>query len=523
MHNKLLTASTRRLLIKPHPLRPLSTSSSSSSSSPLVGDGATTFSGDGDLGGAVERAYRILRRFHSDPSKLALALSSARVDPAAHPALVERVLSRCGAAAPLLALRFFSWSSSLAPPSPAARRLLLRALARSRRFDAAWALLSDLRRLHPELLSPDLFVALIRRFAAARLVSRALDVLDQMPRYGLPADDRVFGALLDALCKHGSVREAANLFEEMRERFPPDLRHFTSLLYGWRIDKAYEFVSEMARRGFRPDSRAYFPIFAAHEKKEQLEECLELMDRMRKDGSFPDLGIHEVVIRLSCKLGELTQAVAIWNEMENRGVSPDLDTFLIMIHGFVGQSALVDACGYFKEMVGRGLFVAPQYGVLKDLLNALLRDEKLELAKEMWGCIASKGCELNVSAWTIWIHALFSNKHVKEACSYCLDMLDSGLMPQADTFAKLMKGLKKLYNRQIAAEITEKVRKMAEERRVSFKMYKRRGVRDLEEKANKKRKREKERKGRKGRALSRGHSRSRHRQSNLDDDEELDS
>jgi hypothetical protein len=40
-----------------------------------------------------------------------------------------------------------------------------------------------------------------------------------------------------------------------------------------------------------------------------------------------------------------------------------------------------------------------------------------------------------------------------------------------------------LYNRQFAAEITEKVRKMAADRHVTFKMYKRRGERDLIEKA----------------------------------------
>lgn len=200
------------------------------------------------------------------------------------------------------------------------------------------------------------------------------------------------------------------------------------------------------------------------------------MKSMSKGGILPDLGIYNIVIRLACKLGEMSQAITIWNEIESSRLSPRLDTFVIMVHGFVEQGSLIEACGYFKEMVGRGLFATPQYGILKDLLNSLLRAEKLELAKEVWGCIVSKGCELNVYAWTIWIHALYSNKHVKEACSYCLDMLDAGLMPQPDTFAKLMKGLNKLYNRQIAEEITEKVRKMAEERHVTFMMYKRRSI-----------------------------------------------
>ncbi|CAL9750465.1 unnamed protein product [Musa acuminata subsp. burmannicoides] len=550
----------------------------------------------------VERIYRILRKFHSRPPKLDLALRDSGVS--LRPGLLERVIGRCGDAG-ALSFRFFSWASRCPdhPPSPAARRAMVRVLSKMRHFGAAWALVDEIRRETPDLLTPDLFVGLIRRFAAARMVAKAVEVLDEMPNYGCEADEHVFGCLLDALCKNGSAKEAASLFQDLKEKYPPNLKHFTSLLYGWcklgklmeakfvlvqmknagfepdvvvfntllggfaaagkmedgyellkemgrrgckpnvvsyttliqalcsrdrmdeamwlfvemrrnncaadavtyatlisgfcrsgKIDRGYEFLDKMAEQGLRPDSSAYFHIFAAYEKKDRLEECLELMSRMSNAGCLPDLGIYNIVIRLVCKLGELKQAVSIWNEMEASGISPGLDTFVIMVHGFVEHGSLVEACTYFKDMVGRGLLTAPQYGILKDLLNALLRAEKLELAKEVWGCIVNNGSDLNVYAWTIWIHALFSKKHVKEACSYCLDMLDSGLMPQPDTFAKLMKGLKKLYNRQIAVEITEKVRKMAEERHITFKKYKRRGVRDLEEKAKAKAKAQRKRK-----------------------------
>ncbi|KAJ8493067.1 hypothetical protein OPV22_014788 [Ensete ventricosum] len=327
-----------------------------------------TTSGADEFSADVERIYRILRKFHSRPPKLDLALRDSGVS--LRPGLLERVIGRCGDAG-ALAFRFFSWSSRCPdlPPSPAARRAMVRVLSKMRQFGAAWALVDEIRRETPDLLTPDLFVGLIRRFAAARMVAKAVEVLDEMPNYGCEADEHVFGCLLDALCKNGSVKEAASLFQDLKEKYPPNLKHFTSLLYGW------------------------------------------------------------------CKLGKLLEAK------------------------FVLHGSLVEACTYFKDMVGRGLLTTPQYGILKDLLNALLRAEKLELAKEVWGCIVNNGCDLNVYAWTIWIHALFSNKHVKEACSYCLDMLDAGLMPQPHTFAKLMKGLKKLYNRQIAAEITEKLKR----------------------------------------------------------------
>ncbi|KAM7516418.1 hypothetical protein LguiA_006001 [Lonicera macranthoides] len=538
----------------------------------------------------VEKVYRILRKFHSRVPKLELALQSSSV--VVRSGLTERVLNRCGDAGNL-GYRFFIWASR----QPGYRhshdvyRAMIKILGKMRQFGTVWALIEEMRKENPQLITPEVFIILMRRFASARMVKKAIEVLDEMPKYGCEPDEYVFGCLLDALCKNGNVKEAALLFEDMRVRFTPTIKHFTSLLYGWckegklmeakfvlvqmreagfepdivvynnllngyaaagkmadafdllqvmrqkgccpnatsfttliqslcgrekmeeamrvfmdmqvsgceadvvtyttlisgfckwgKIEKGYELLDIMIQRGLSPNQTTYLPILLAHEKKEELEESIELISEMQKIGVVLDLNIYNTVIRLACKLGEVKEVVRVWNEIEANGLSPGLDTFVIMIHGLLEQGCLVESCEYFKEMVGRGLLSAPQYGTLKELLNALLRADKLEMCKDVWSCIVTKGCELNVSAWTIWIHALFSNGHVKEACSYCLDMMDNELMPQPDTFAKLMRGLRKLYNRQIAAEITEKVRKMAEERNMTFKMYKRRGERDMIEK-----------------------------------------
>ncbi|KAL7090133.1 hypothetical protein ACP275_12G021500 [Erythranthe tilingii] len=538
----------------------------------------------------VEKVYRILRKFHSRVPKLELALQGSGV--VVRSGLTERVLNRCGDAGNL-GYRFFVWASK----QPGYRhnkdvyKSMIKILAKMRQFGAVWALIEEMRKESPHLLSPEVFVILMRRFASARMVKKAVEVLDEMPKYGCEPDEYAFGCLLDALCKNGSVKEAALLFEDMKIRFEPTIKHFTSLLYGWckegklieakvvlvkmreagfepdlvvynnllngysvagkmadashllvemrrngvepnatsytimiqalcgrekmeeatrvfsemekngceadvvtyttlisgfckwgKIKKAHELLEAMIRKGHIPNATTYLYFMLAHEKKEELEECLELVNEMKKIRVSPDLFIYNTILRLSCKLGETESGIRIMNELEENGITPGVDTYIILIGGLVEQARLVEACDYFQEMVERGLFSAPQYGVMKDLLNSLLRDDKLQLAKDVWGCIIEKGCEVNVSAWTIWIHSLFSNGHVKDACSYCLDMMESGEMPKPDTFSKLMKGLKKLYNREIAVEITEKVRKMAEERNITFKMYKRRGERDLKEK-----------------------------------------
>ncbi|XP_059643105.1 putative pentatricopeptide repeat-containing protein At5g65820 [Cornus florida] len=538
----------------------------------------------------VEKVYRILRKFHSRVPKLELALQESGI--VVRSGLAERVLNRCGDAGNL-GYRFFVWTSK----QPGYRhsydvyKAMIKILGKMRQFGTVWALIEEMRKENPLLISPDLFIVLMRRFASSRMVKKAIEVLDEMPKYGCEPDEYVFGCLLDALCKNGSVKEAASLFEDMRVRFTPTIKHFTSLLYGWcregklmeakfvlvqmreagfepdivvynnllngyavagkmadafdllqemrrkgcdpnvttytiliqalcshekmeeamrvfvemhncgckadqvtytalisgfckwgKIDKAYELLDSMIQQGHFPNQTTYLHIMLAHEKKEELEECIELVDEMQKIGCVPDLSIFNTVIRLTCKLGEVKEGVQQWNKMEQVGLSPGIDTFVIMINGVLEQGCLVEACEYFKEMVGRGLFSVPHYGTLKELLNTLLRADKLERSKDVWSCMVTSGCELNVCAWTIWIHALFSKGHVKEACFYCLDMMDAGLMPQPDTFAKLMRGLRKLFNRQLAAEITEKVRKMAADRQITFKMYKRRGERDLKEK-----------------------------------------
>ncbi|PIA65401.1 hypothetical protein AQUCO_00100706v1 [Aquilegia coerulea] len=485
----------------------------------------------------VEKIYRILRKFHSRAPKLELALQESGV--VVNSGLVERVLSRCGDAGSL-GYRFFAWASK----QPGYRhnyqvyKSIIKILGKMRQFD------------NPDLLTADAFVVLMRRFASARMVKKAIQVLDEMPKYGCEPDEHVFGCLLDALCKNGSVKEAASLFEDMRYKFTLSLKHFTSLLYGWvfsqilwsttnllsgyaleakmldaydllqemkrkecdpnatsytiliqalcsrdrmeeamqvfadmrknecaadvvtytilisgfckwgKINRGYELLDSMIQQRLTPNQMSYFHIMVVHEKKEQLEECSELVEEMTKIGCLPDLTIYNTVIRLACKLGEVDDGVRAWNQMESCGIAPGLNTFTIMIHGFLGQGYLIEACKYFKKMVGRGLLSAPQYRTLKELLNYLLRAEKLEMAKDVWTTIVSQGCELNVFAWTIWIHALFKVGYVKEACSYCLDMMDAG----------------------IAVEITDKVRKMAADRQITFKMYKRRGERDLKEK-----------------------------------------
>lgn len=61
-------------------------------------------------------------------------------------------------------------------------------------------------------------------------------MLDEMPTDAHDSKNQkeeMYRCLVDALCKKGCVKEAADLFEQMLDKFDPDIRCFNSLLYGW--------------------------------------------------------------------------------------------------------------------------------------------------------------------------------------------------------------------------------------------------------------------------------------------------
>ncbi|CDO98336.1 unnamed protein product [Coffea canephora] len=431
----------------------------------------------------VEKIYRILRKFHTRAPKLELALKESGVV-YVFGCLLDAL---CKNSSVKEAALLFDDMRMRFKPTIKHFTSLLYGWCREGKLMEAKHVLGKMKEAGFE---PDIVVYnnLLNGYAVAGKMVDAFDLLQEMKRKGCEPNATSFTVVIQALCAQEKMDEAIRILSDMeRSGCEADVVTYTTMISGFckwgKINKGYELLDSMIQKGLTPTQTTYLHIMLAHEKKEELEECMQLVEEMQKIGLVPDVSIYNTLIRLSCKLGEIKECIRFWNQIEVNGISPGVDSFVIMINGLVEQGCLVEACNYFKDMILRGLLSAPQYGTLKDLLNSLLRADKVEMAKDVWSCIMTKGCELNTYAWTIWIHALFSKGHVKEACSYCLDMMDSGVMPQPDTFAKLMRGLRKLYNRQLAAEITEKVRKMAAERQMTFKMYKRRGERDLKEKA----------------------------------------
>lgn len=110
--------------------------------------------------------------------------------------------------------------------------------------------------------TPSTFLTLIRRLICAGLTRQAVRAFHDIDAFSetktTPQD---FCVLLDTLCKYGHVRLAVEVFNKNKHTFPPTVKMYTVLIYGWckigRIKTAQSFLNEMIDKGIEPNVVTY--------------------------------------------------------------------------------------------------------------------------------------------------------------------------------------------------------------------------------------------------------------------------
>ncbi|KAM5569318.1 putative pentatricopeptide repeat-containing protein [Rosa sericea] len=170
----------------------------------------------------LEKIYRILRKFHSRVPKLELVLHQSSV--VLRSSLTERVLSRCS-------LYIVGYNNFLGGYAQAGKR------------------------------------------------ADAYELLKEMKRKGCESNAGSYTTMIQALCGQEKMEEAMRVFVEMeRSGCEVDVVTYTTLISGFckwgKIVRSYEILESMIRKGFMPSQMTYLQIMLAHEKKEDLEECI---------------------------------------------------------------------------------------------------------------------------------------------------------------------------------------------------------------------------------------------------------
>ncbi|KAH0453680.1 hypothetical protein IEQ34_018004 [Dendrobium chrysotoxum] len=358
-------------------------------------------------------------------------------------------------------------------------------LIRSHYFDLAWSLLLS----HPP--SPlSTFTSLFRRYSRAQKPAAAIRTflfLRHHPHLYTTTpddDDNPLELLLDALCKEGHPKSAADFLIQLKSEDPnwiPSVRCYNILLHGWfrqqKLKKAMSLWSEMRRDGVSLTVVSYGTVVDGLCRLRRPDQAMDLLEEMRRSGIEPNLLTCNPIVDSLSEAGRFREALGFVERLPLFGISPNISTYNSLIKGFCKNFDLKGASNVLKTMSGRGILptsttynyffryfakfgkveegmnlynkmlesgYAPDRLTYQLLIKMLCELKELDLAVQLIKEMHRNGFELDLAMSTMLVHLLCRLRRYDEACQEFEEMLRRGIVPQYITYHKLSKELKRL-------------------------------------------------------------------------------
>ncbi|CAN6905658.1 unnamed protein product [Brassica oleracea] len=353
------------------------------------------------------------------------------------PPLVSEVLGRLFAAHSngLKALEFFKYSLKTpesSPPTSDSFEKTLHILARMRYFDQAWALMAEMRKEYPFLLTSKSMSILLCKVAKFGSYEETLSAFKRMEkeifRKKFGVDE--FNVLLRAFCTEREMKEARSVFEKLHSRFNPDVKTMNILLLGFKeagdVTATELFYHEMVKRGFEPNSVTYGVRIDGFCKKRNFGEALRLFEEMGRGkvevtlqivttlihgagvvrnkmkarqlfdeiperGLRHDCGAYNALMSTLMRCGDVSGAMVLMKEMEEKGVEPDSVTFHSVFIGMMKSKefGFDGVCELYQKMKGRSL--VPKTPTVVMLMKLFCQNGEVNLGLDLWKYMLEKG------------------------------------------------------------------------------------------------------------------------------------
>ncbi|XP_066307073.1 pentatricopeptide repeat-containing protein At5g15010, mitochondrial-like [Miscanthus floridulus] len=362
----------------------------------------------------------------------------------------------------------FRWAAAQPGYAPGRRAChsMLAILAKHRRFDAARALLDEMRRA--STASPAAVLLLIRRHCAARDVAGAVAAFRALPSFGFDTGVAEFHGLLSALCRYKNVQDAEHLLISCEKEFPFETKSFNIVLNGWcnivcSLREAKRFWSSMERKGIDRDVVSYGSMISCFSKARSLDSVMKLFNRMNEAGVAPDRKVYNAIVFALAKGRCVKEAKMLVRTMEEKQVAPDTATFNSLIGPLCKARQVQEAMEMFDAMLERGLSPSvrtfhallnvarnstevfdlldkmkqlqcePEMDTYIMLIRKFCRWRQHESVEKLWSAMPANGLSPDRSAYIVLIHGLFLNGRLEEAAKYYEEMKSKGFSPEKKT------------------------------------------------------------------------------------------
>ncbi|KAJ6838196.1 pentatricopeptide repeat-containing protein-like, mitochondrial [Iris pallida] len=388
--------------------------------------------------------HRLVRSRLLSPLPSLLRLLRDSGTPCGEELFIVLIRAYSSSSKPSLSLRtFLSIPSFGVRASVRSFNALLNAMTQNRRYDLVALLFKNCQTRFRIL--PNVFTCNILLKAMLKLgdLSGALEVLDDMPEWGMAPNVVTYTTFVAFYCARGDMGSAREMADEIRSRgCVPDVTTYTVLVDGYcragRMGDAVKVMDDMEADGVAPNDVTYSVAIEALCRAGRSGEALGFLKEMLRGNHVPSSSLCCKVIDVLCEGGKVEDACEIWRRLLKKNVTPDNSVTSTLIYWLCKAGKVWEAKRLFGEFE-KGFI--PSVLTYNTLISGMCENGELQEAGKLWDDMVEKKCGPNDFTYNVLIKGFCKTGRPEEGVKVLEEMLDKGFAPNKFTIGVLVDGL----------------------------------------------------------------------------------
>ncbi|XP_023770589.1 pentatricopeptide repeat-containing protein At1g77360, mitochondrial [Lactuca sativa] len=329
-----------------------------------------------DLSPRARAICEILARVFPAEVETALSVTGMNLEPE----VVQEVI-KFSYGCPEATMIFFKWVGLKQKHSPLTWNLIVDLLGKNQMFERMWEAIRSMTQ--EGVVSITTFVSAFRSYCEVGRFNEAIKAFDAMEKYGIQPDVVALNSLLSAICReHFQTEIAAEFFEKIKTKIPPDADSFAILLEGWEkegnVAKAKTMFAEMVIRvGWSPENMsAYVSFLNTLIQDSQADEALKFLHVMKGKNCLPGLKFFSNALDVLNNQNDSAHALSLWEIMTTNGLIPNLVMYNSIITLLCKKDEITNAYQLLDEMPFNGVF--PNSLTYNIIFECLIKNKKVK-------------------------------------------------------------------------------------------------------------------------------------------------